>query len=111
MQQQQQETSDSIEVLIRIRPFSEREKLEEARSCFKIDSHSKNTLIFEATTKSEAKYFTFDHVCTEHINQEEIFRIIGIPTASSCLQGKNLFSKETFGISIVLLFVLCSNLF
>jgi len=86
---QQQETSDSIEVLIRIRPFSEREKQEEARSCFKIDGHSKNTIIFDATTKSETKYFTFDHVCTEQISQEEIFRIIGIPTATSCLQGYN----------------------
>lgn len=83
----QQETVDTIEVLIRIRPFNEKEKQEEARPCFHIDSHSKNTIIFDATAKSETRYFTFDHVCNDQATQEEIFRIIGIPTATSCLQG------------------------
>lgn len=85
----QQETTDSIVVLIRVRPYNEKEKVENAQNSFRIDEHSKNTIIFDSTTKSEARYFTFDHVCNEQITQEEIFRVIGIPTATACLQGNN----------------------
>lgn len=83
----QPEATDNIIVLLRVRPFSDREQLEDSQSCFRIAEHSKNTIIFDALTKSEAKYFTFDHVCPEQISQEEIFRIVGIPTARACLQG------------------------
>jgi len=86
----QHETIENIQVLIRVRPFIERERLQEAQYCFRIDEQSKNTIIFDATTKNEARYFTFDHICPQQVSQEEIFRIVGIPTARSCLQGIEL---------------------
>jgi len=84
----QQEAQDSIiVVLIRIRPLNEREQLEKEQYSFRIDEDSKNTLIFDASTRNDAKTFTFDHVCPEQVSQDEVFRLIGIPTAKTCLQG------------------------
>jgi len=85
----QQESIDSIVVLIRIRPFNERERQDDDQKCFRIDEQNKNTMIFDANFKTDTKTFTFDHVCPEHVSQEEIFRVVGIPSARSCLQGYN----------------------
>jgi len=84
----QQESIDSIVVLIRVRPFNERERHEGEQKCFRIDEQCKNTMVFDANFKTEVKTFTFDHICPEQISQEEIFRVVGIPSARSCLQGK-----------------------
>lgn len=88
----QQESIDSIVVLIRIRPFNERERQDDDQKFFRIDEQNKNTMIFDANFKTEIKTFTFDHVCPEHVSQEEIFRVVGIPSARSCLEG--IFLRE-----------------
>ena len=83
------ETTDVITVMIRIRPLSEKERFEDAKTFLKADEKNGNTIAIENAYKIDTKYFTFDHVCYENAPQSQVFELIGIPIANACLDGYN----------------------
>ena len=83
------ETTDVITVMIRIRPLSEKERYDEAKTCLKADEKNGNTIAIENSYRIDTKYFTFDHVCQENAPQSQVFELIGIPIANACLDGYN----------------------
>lgn len=87
----QEAPSDNINVLVRCRPLSEKEKHEGSKICLRVDDKNPNMLILD--TKPDPKYFTFDHIANEQATQEQVFTIIGKPIANSCLEGR--FFAET----------------
>ncbi|CAD8069314.1 unnamed protein product [Paramecium sonneborni] len=77
---------DNIQVSIRIKPL-----LEDGRSCIKLDSNLKNTIIIEGNQQQQQdqKYFYFDYVAQQDSSQEDIFNIVGKQQAINCLDGYN----------------------
>ena len=79
------EFKDNVKVAIRIRPLNSKEIDENSSKCISV-LESKTILI---DLKPEAKSFTYDHVGSEDIPQEEVFNIVGKPITTSCLNGYN----------------------
>ncbi|CAD8167882.1 unnamed protein product [Paramecium pentaurelia] len=77
---------DNIQVSIRIKPL-----IEDGRSCIKLDSNLKNTIIIEGNQQQQQdqKYFYFDYVAQQDSSQEDIFNIVGKQQAINCLDGYN----------------------
>ncbi|CAD8151185.1 unnamed protein product [Paramecium pentaurelia] len=77
---------DNIQVSIRIKPL-----IEDGRSCIKLDSNLKNTIIIEGNQQQQQdqKYFYFDYVAQQDSTQEDIFNIVGKQQAINCLDGYN----------------------
>ncbi|CAK76204.1 unnamed protein product (macronuclear) [Paramecium tetraurelia] len=65
--------------------------IEDGRSCIKLDSNLKNTIIIEGNQQlqQDQKYFYFDYVAQQDSSQEDIFNIVGKQQAINCLDGYN----------------------
>ncbi|KAL0356784.1 UNVERIFIED_CONTAM: Kinesin-like protein KIN-12D [Sesamum calycinum] len=75
----------NVQVLIRIRPLNNMEKSSFGFSrCFKQESAQSITWIGQPETR-----FMFDHVACEAIDQETLFRMVGLPMVENCLSGYN----------------------
>ncbi|XP_059645790.1 kinesin-like protein KIN-12F, partial [Cornus florida] len=75
----------NVQVLIRVRPLNSKEKSTNAYSrCLKQESAQCITWIGQPETR-----FTFDHVACETIDQETLFRMVGLPMVENCLSGYN----------------------
>ncbi|KAL3538910.1 hypothetical protein ACH5RR_002276 [Cinchona calisaya] len=75
----------NVQVLIRVRPLSNAEKGSYGYSrCLKQESAQSITWIGQPETR-----FTFDHVACESIDQETLFRMVGLPMVENCLSGYN----------------------
>ncbi|XP_047340595.1 kinesin-like protein KIN-12D isoform X2 [Impatiens glandulifera] len=75
----------SVQVLIRVRPLNSMEKGSYGYNrCLKQESVQSITWIGQPETR-----FTFDHVACETINQETLFRMVGLPIVENCLSGYN----------------------
>jgi len=79
--------SDNIQVIIRVRPFSEGERREDSKSCVLTDPSRPNCIILDA--KPEQKFFNFDWVGNERTTQQDIFEAIGKSMVQTCLEGYN----------------------
>ncbi|GFQ03855.1 phragmoplast orienting kinesin 2 [Phtheirospermum japonicum] len=75
----------NVQVLIRIRPLNSMEKGSFGYGrCLKQDSGQSITWIGQPETR-----FMFDHVACEAIDQETLFRMVGLPMVENCLSGYN----------------------
>ncbi|PHT41986.1 hypothetical protein CQW23_20840 [Capsicum baccatum] len=75
----------NVQVLIRVRPLNSTERSTQGYSrCLKQESAQCITWIGQPETR-----FTFDHVACETINQETLFRMVGLPMVENCLSGYN----------------------
>ncbi|XP_027112402.1 kinesin-like protein KIN-12D isoform X1 [Coffea arabica] len=75
----------NVQVLIRVRPLSNAEKSTHGYSrCLKQESAQTITWIGQPETR-----FTFDHVACESIDQETLFRLVGLSMVENCLSGYN----------------------
>ncbi|KAI3769831.1 hypothetical protein L6452_00945 [Arctium lappa] len=75
----------NVQVLIRIRPLNGMEIGTQGYSrCLKQESAQCLTWVGHPETR-----FTFDHVACETINQETLFKMVGLPMVENCLSGYN----------------------
>ncbi|CAA7015568.1 unnamed protein product [Microthlaspi erraticum] len=75
----------NVQVLIRIRPLSTMEKASQGHGrCLKQESPQTLAWLGHPETR-----FTFDHVASETISQERLFRVAGLPMVENCLSGYN----------------------
>ncbi|CAA0807566.1 Phragmoplast orienting kinesin 2 [Striga hermonthica] len=76
----------NVQVLIRIRPLNNMEKSSFGYNrCLKQENAQSITWIGQ---QPETR-FMFDHVACETINQETLFRMVGLPMVENCLSGYN----------------------
>ncbi|KAJ9551843.1 hypothetical protein OSB04_015888 [Centaurea solstitialis] len=75
----------SVQVLIRIRPLNTMEIATQGYNrCLKQESAQCLTWVGHPETR-----FKFDHVACETIDQETLFRMVGLPMVENCLSGYN----------------------
>ncbi|KAF9674332.1 hypothetical protein SADUNF_Sadunf10G0116300 [Salix dunnii] len=75
----------NVQVLIRIRPLSNIEKVSQGYGrCLKQESG--HTLLWLGHPETR---FTFDHVSCETISQEKLFKVAGLPMVENCMSGYN----------------------
>ncbi|KAD1742251.1 hypothetical protein E3N88_42367 [Mikania micrantha] len=75
----------NVQVIIRVRPLSSSEMAVQGPSrCVK--QGSSQTITW--TGPPEAR-FTFDHVADEHVSQEMLFKVAGVPMVENCMGGYN----------------------
>ncbi|KAL7118896.1 hypothetical protein ACP275_02G029800 [Erythranthe tilingii] len=75
----------NVQVLIRIRPLNNMEKSNFGFGrCLKQESAQSITWIGQPESR-----FVFDHVACEAIDQETLFRMVGLPMVENCLSGYN----------------------
>ncbi|XAR72869.1 Plus-end-directed kinesin ATPase [Bertholletia excelsa] len=75
----------NVQVLIRIRPLNSMERSTSGYNrCLKQESAQCITWLGQPETR-----FTFDHVACETIDQETLFRMVGLPMVENCLSGYN----------------------
>ncbi|KAK4437834.1 Kinesin-like protein KIN-12D [Sesamum alatum] len=75
----------NVQVLIRIRPLNNMEKSSFGfNRCLKQESAQSITWIGQPENR-----FMFDHVACEAIDQETLFRMVGLPMVENCLSGYN----------------------
>ncbi|KAI3518429.1 hypothetical protein L1887_07173 [Cichorium endivia] len=75
----------NVQVIIRVRPLSDSEIAVQGPSrCVK--QGSSQTITW--TGPPEAR-FTFDHVADEHVSQEMLFKVAGVPMVENCMGGYN----------------------
>ncbi|KAF7836879.1 kinesin-like protein KIN-12C isoform X1 [Senna tora] len=75
----------NVQVLIRIRPLNNIEKLSEGYDrCLR--QESAQTLVWVGHPETR---FTFDHIACETLSQENLFRVAGVPMVENCLSGYN----------------------
>ncbi|KAG6408884.1 hypothetical protein SASPL_131910 [Salvia splendens] len=75
----------NVQVLIRVRPLNNMEKSSFGFSrCLKQETAQSITWIGQPETR-----FMFDHVACEGIDQETLFRMVGLPMVENCLSGYN----------------------
>ncbi|CAN6322593.1 unnamed protein product [Urochloa humidicola] len=76
---------NNVQVVIRIRPLSGSEiSLQGQKRCVRQDSSQSLTW----TGHPESR-FTFDLVADEHVTQENMFKVAGVPMVDNCISGYN----------------------
>ncbi|KAL6894094.1 hypothetical protein ACP4OV_008192 [Aristida adscensionis] len=76
---------NNVQVVIRIRPLSGSEiSLQGSKRCVRQDSSQSLTW----TGYPESR-FTFDLVADEHVTQENMFKVAGVPMVENCIAGYN----------------------
>ncbi|RLN41104.1 phragmoplast orienting kinesin 2-like [Panicum miliaceum] len=76
---------NSVQVVIRIRPLNSSEiSLQGQKRCVRQDSGQSLTW----TGHPESR-FTFDLVADEHVTQENMFKVAGVPMVENCIAGYN----------------------
>jgi chromosome segregation ATPase len=78
---------DNIQVVVRVRPLSEKECKASDKKCVETSSSIPNSIFLDS--KPESKKFVYDWVASEADSQKEIYKRIGEPMAEACLQGYN----------------------
>ncbi|XP_062212428.1 kinesin-like protein KIN-12G [Phragmites australis] len=76
---------NNVQVVIRIRPLSSSEiSLQGHKTCIRQDCSQSLTW----TGHPESR-FTFDLVADEHVTQENLFKVAGVPMVENCMAGYN----------------------
>ncbi|XP_066386122.1 kinesin-like protein KIN-12G [Miscanthus floridulus] len=76
---------NNVQVVIRIRPLSGSEvSLQGQKRCVRQDSSQSLTWIGHPESR-----FTFDLVTDEHVTQEDMFKVAGVPMVENCIAGYN----------------------
>ena len=79
--------SDNIQVMVRVRPFNQRERVEDSKSCVLLEDYKPNCLTLDA--KPEQKTFSFDWVGGDRTTQQDIFEVVGKAMVNTCMEGYN----------------------
>ncbi|KAJ8766501.1 hypothetical protein K2173_022560 [Erythroxylum novogranatense] len=75
----------NVQVLIRVRPLNNMERVSQGYGrCLRQESAQSLLWLGHPETR-----FTFDHVASETISQEKLFRIAGLPMVENCISGYN----------------------
>ncbi|KAI4376005.1 hypothetical protein MLD38_013807 [Melastoma candidum] len=75
----------NVQVVVRVRPLNSREKNAHGYyRCLKQESSQSITWIGQPEAR-----FTFDHIACESVDQEVLFRRVGLPMVENCLSGYN----------------------
>ncbi|CDO98710.1 unnamed protein product [Coffea canephora] len=75
----------NVQVLIRIRPISNIEKVSQGYArCLRQETAKSLVWLGHPETR-----FTFDHIACETISQEKLFTIAGLPMVDNCMSGYN----------------------
>ncbi|KZV17756.1 phragmoplast orienting kinesin 2 [Dorcoceras hygrometricum] len=75
----------NVQVLIRVRPLNNMEKSNYGfERCLKQESAQCISWVGQPENR-----FTFDHVACEAVDQETLFRVVGLPMVENCLSGYN----------------------
>ncbi|XP_057861101.1 kinesin-like protein KIN-12D isoform X2 [Cryptomeria japonica] len=78
-------TNANVKVMIRIRPLSADEIVSNGYwRCIRQESAHSLTWLGHPETR-----FSFDHVASESVTQEEVFNVVGAPMVENCLAGYN----------------------
>ncbi|CAN6297768.1 unnamed protein product [Urochloa humidicola] len=76
---------NNVQVVIRIRPLSSSEiSLQGQKRCVRQNSSQSLTWIGHPESR-----FTFDLVADEHVTQENMFKVAGVPMVDNCIDGYN----------------------
>ena len=94
------DNGENVRVIIRIRPFNERERNANSRSCVKLESHTSLSL----QTAPTPTQFTFDNIVSETSSQDRMFRVAG-KTYDGDLPKITMFLTRTDSLGLIL--VLC----
>lgn len=79
-------SSKNVQVLVRVRPFNEREQQFGSHTCVTVHPQ---TASLDLAAKPEHKSFTYDVVCGSDTDQNTIFSSVGKPITDSVLEGYN----------------------
>lgn len=82
------ESSDTIQVIVRVRPLNSQERCLNQKSCLRYSPSDPGILILDS--KPDPKFFSFDLVASEDMSQSELFQHLGRPITSSALEGYNV---------------------
>ncbi|PSS19180.1 Kinesin-like protein, partial [Actinidia chinensis var. chinensis] len=75
----------NVQVLLRVRPLNSMERSTQGYNrCLKQETAQCISWIGQPETQ-----FTFDHVACETVDQETLFRMVGLPMVENCLSGYN----------------------
>lgn len=75
----------NVQVLIRVRPLSNSEMVSQGHGrCLRQESAQSLVWLGHPETR-----FTFDHVVSENISQEKLFKVVGLPMVDNCMSGYN----------------------
>ncbi|KAG0468921.1 hypothetical protein HPP92_018249 [Vanilla planifolia] len=75
----------NVQVIIRIRPLNSSEiSLQGQNRCVRQDSCQTLTWIGHPESR-----FTFDLIADEHVSQERLFKVAGVPMVENCMAGYN----------------------
>jgi hypothetical protein len=77
--------SDNIKVMVRIRPFNQREISEGSRTCGWISEEVPRTIVLDSNPKPRC--FTYDWTGGHRTTQNEIFNFIGKQMVDSVFSG------------------------
>ncbi|KAL2634283.1 hypothetical protein R1flu_005762 [Riccia fluitans] len=77
-------TNGNVQVVVRVRPPSNREKDQGYVKCVGVDSGAHSVTL---NYRPQPRTFTFDYVADEVVTQEDIFAAVGKPITDACLQG------------------------
>jgi hypothetical protein len=79
---------DAVQVAVRVRPMSEEERAQKARSCVEVDSSSGSVrLEYGSIAFKDDKQFVFDFVYGTESRQHSLFDDLGLPQVEAVLQG------------------------
>lgn len=81
----QKKMSDNIKVMVRIRPFAQREISEGSRTCVWISDEVPQAIVLDSNPKPRS--FRYDWTGAHRTTQTEIFNYIGKGMVDSCLAG------------------------
>jgi chromosome segregation ATPase len=78
--------SDTIRVVLRVRPLTPAERERSQRTCLELDTEHNSVSI---GTSADLRRFTYDYVAAPEVDQARMFYLVGRPLVESCLDGYN----------------------
>ena len=82
-------TENNIQVILRVRPLSEKETRSNKSSCIEVVGNGENKVVMGNKTGQGQNEYCYDWVACEKKSQTEIFEKLGIRMAEWCLEGYN----------------------
>jgi kinesin family member 3A len=83
--------SECVQVCVRLRPMSSKEKRDRRQQCVFVNAE-RGEIIVQAAGKegsSESKKYTYDYAFPATISQEEVYDRTARPIVESCMEGYN----------------------
>ena len=81
--------SESVRVMVRVRPFNERERNKSAKNCIDVDVQLCQINLTNSSDTDLQKVFSYDAVFPTHISQQAVYEEAGFKLVDSVLDGYN----------------------